>query len=70
MFIKNYIKESLKYMLRSRIFVQKYVDEIEAMYGMTPAELKARNEQRFLAIFRKAWDNSLYYRDLCKRWGG
>ena len=69
MFIKNYIKESLKYMLRSRIFVQKYVDEIEAMYEMTPAELTARNEQRFLAIFQKAWGNSLYYRDLCKRGG-
>ena len=67
--IKKYIKETLKYILRSRFFVKKYVDEIEGMYEMTPENLKKRNEERFLYIFRKAWNNSDYYADLCKSGG-
>ena len=63
--IKKYLKETAKYLLRSRIFTNKYVREIDAMYEMTPQELKERNEKRFLEIFRKAWTNSAYYRSLC-----
>lgn len=61
---KKYIKETLKYILRSRLFIQKYVDEIDALYGMTPDELKARNEKRFLDLFRKAYDKSPFYHRL------
>lgn len=67
--INKYIKETLKYLLRSRLFVKKYVDEIEEMYEMTPEKLRKRNEERFLYIFRKAWYNSVYYADLCKSGG-
>lgn len=68
--IKKYIKETLKCILRSRFFVKKYVNEIEEMYEMTPEKLRKRNEERFLYIFRKAWNNSVYYADLCKSRGG
>ena len=63
--IKKYIEESLKYLLRTRLFIHKYVDEINVMYDMTSEELKARNERRFLEIFRKAYSKSKYYRGLC-----
>jgi len=61
---KRYIKETLKYILRSKLFIQKYADEIDALYGMTPDELKSRNEKRFLDLFRKAYDKSPFYHRL------
>ena len=42
--MKKYITESLKYLLRTPTFIGKYVAEIDAMYAMSPEELKARNE--------------------------
>ena len=68
-FNKIYIKESLKYLLRSSFFINKYVKEIDALYEMTPMELKKRNEKRFLEIFNKAFTSSAYYRNLCKSVG-
>lgn len=68
-FNKKYIKESLKYLLRSSFFINKYVEEIDALYEMTPMELKMRNEKRFLEIFNKAFTSSAYYRNLCKSVG-
>lgn len=65
----KYLRESVKYILRSRIFVQKYVKEIDGMYGMSPEDLRARNERRFLEIFRKAYTQSAYYRGLCEAQG-
>ena len=68
-FNKKYIKESLKYLLRSSFFINKYVKEIDALYEMTPMELKKRNEKRLLEIFNKAFTSSAYYRNLCKSVG-
>lgn len=68
-FNKKYIKESLKYLLRSSFFINKYVKEIDALYEMTPMELNKRNEKRFLEIFNKAFTSSSYYRNLCKDCG-
>ena len=56
--IKKYVEESLKYLLRTRLFIHKYMDEINAMYDMTPEELRERNEGRFLEIFRKVYFRS------------
>lgn len=67
--MKKYITESLKYLLRTRPFIGKYVAEIDAMYAMSPEELRARNERRFLEIFRKAYVHSEYYRGLCNSQG-
>ena len=62
--MKKYIKETLKFVLRSRPFTAKYVREIEAMYAMAPEQLRTRNEERFLKIFRKAFDHSPFYHKL------
>lgn len=62
--IKKYIKESLKYILRSQLFVKRYVEEIETLYQMSPNELSNRNEKCFLDLFHKAYDKSSFYRKL------
>lgn len=67
--MKKYIKETLKYLLRTRPFIGKYVDEIEAMYAMSPEELRNRNERRFLEIFRTAYAKSPFYRQLYRNAG-
>ena len=61
---KKYIKESIKYILRSRLFIQKYINEIERLYEMSPYELKRRNEEKFLHLFRLAYDHSRFYNKL------
>ena len=62
--ISKYLKETLKYALRSYPFIKKYVKEIEQMYSMSPSELQKRNEQIFIDIFRKAYDKSSFYHQL------
>ncbi len=62
--ISKYLKETLKYALRSYPFIKKYVKEIEGMYAMSPSELKKRQEQKFIDIFRKAYDKSSFYHQL------
>ena len=62
--LKKYVKESLKYFLRSYPFIKKYVKEIEELYNMSEEELKLRNEERFLHIFHKAYEKSTFYRNL------
>ncbi|UVR37499.1 hypothetical protein [Bacteroides ovatus] len=52
--IKKYVEESLKYLLRTRLFIHKYMDEINAMYDMTPEELRERNERRFFGNIQKS----------------
>ena len=47
----GYLKETLKYILRSKIFIHKYICEIENMYDMEAYALKARNEKIFLDLF-------------------
>lgn len=66
---KKYLRESFKFLLRSPFIVKKYVSEIDSMYDMTHDELRAKNEKRFLEIFRKAYTCSGYYRNLCKDCG-
>ena len=61
---KKYLKETIKYALRSRPVIGKYIKEVEQMYAMTPSELSERNEKRFLEIFRKAYDKSSFYHRL------
>lgn len=62
--IKKYLKETLKYALRSPFVIRKYIREIEEYYQMSPEELRIRNEKRFLEIFRRAYDKSVFYRRL------
>ena len=61
---KKYIKESVKYILRSKLCICKYINDIERLYEMTPEGLRARNERCFLKLFNKAYDNSSFYQKL------
>lgn len=60
----KYAKETLKYFLRSRVFIGKYVKEIERLYAMTPEELRERNSRKFVELFQTAYDRSPFYRKL------
>lgn len=61
---KKYLKETIKYLLRSYPIIYPYIKEIERMYSMTPEEIKQRNEKVFIEIFRKAYDKSPFYQKL------
>lgn len=58
---KKYLLESSKYLLRSYPVIRPYVKEVNALFDMSREELNKRNEQRFLQIFRKAYDKSPFY---------
>ncbi len=62
--MKTYFKESLKYLLRSKPFISKYIREIDGLYKMTPDELWERNERCFIEIFRRAYSKSPFYNQL------
>lgn len=62
--MKKYLKETVKYLLRSRPLITPYINEIEEMYGMSKEELRQRNERVFLRIFRKAYNKSVFYHKL------
>ena len=62
--MKKYLKETIKYILRSKLFIQKYIREVESLYEMNSEELRLRNEQRFLQLFRLAYDRSQFYHRL------
>lgn len=67
--MKKYIKETLKYALRCPWVIRKYINEVEVLYAMSPDELRRRNEQRFLHIFSKVYDQSPFYHDLYTKAG-
>lgn len=62
--MKKYLKESFKYILRSKPFIWKYIKEIEKFYQMSPEELNKRNEHEFLKIFQRAYKKSEFYHTL------
>lgn len=62
--LKKYIKETAKYLLRCYPVIRPYIKRIDAMYEMSNEELKNRNEERFLYIFRRAYDKSSFYHRL------
>ncbi|MDC1550047.1 phenylacetate--CoA ligase family protein [Phocaeicola vulgatus] len=62
--MNKYLKESVKYLLRSYPVIYPYIKEIERMYNMSHDELQERNERVFLNIFRKAYTKSSFYHKL------
>lgn len=62
--MNKYLKESIKYLLRSYPVIYPYVKEVERMYNMSHDELQERNERIFLNIFRKAYTKSSFYHKL------
>ena len=62
--MNKYLKETVKYLLRSYPVIYPYIKEIERMYNMSHDELQERNERVFLNIFRKAYTKSSFYHKL------
>ena len=58
---KKYVIETLKYLLRSYPFIRPYIKEIDNLYELDEVSLHKRNEERFLEIFRTAYDKSKFY---------
>lgn len=67
--MKKYLKETAKYLLRCYPVIRPYIKRVDAMYEMSNEELKNRNEERFLYIFRRAYDKSPFYHRLYKEAG-
>ena len=67
--MKKYLKETIKYILRSYPIIRRYVKEIDKFYDLPPKELWQRNEQMFLKVFREAYDHSPFYHSLYKNAG-
>lgn len=62
--LKKYLFETAKYALRSYPVIYFYIREVERLYAMSVEELNKRNEEKFLKIFRKAYDKSPFYHKL------
>lgn len=62
--LKKYLRETAKYLLRCYPIIRPYIKRINAMYEMSEEELYKRNEERFLQIFRRAYDKSPFYHRL------
>ena len=62
--LKKYLTESAKYLLRCNFVIRRYINKVERLYEMSPEELHDYKEQRFLDIFRRAYDKSPFYHRL------
>ena len=62
--IKKYIKETVKYSMRSNILISPFVKEIERLYILSEKELHEACEIKFLNIFSKAVKKSPFYKKL------
>jgi phenylacetate-CoA ligase len=62
--MNKYIKETLKYALRSNIVIYPFVRKIEKLYNQE--EEGRYKEERFLEIFKKAITKSEFYKKLYK----
>lgn len=60
--MRKYLKESLKYMVRSKLLIKKEIREVERLSLLNKDELIAFKEQQFLKIFRKAITKSKFYK--------
>lgn len=67
--MKKYLKETAKYLLRCYPIIRPYIKRIDALYEMSSEELKKSNEERFLHIFRRAYDKSPFYHRLYSETG-
>lgn len=59
--LKIYLKESLKYLVRSYPFIKGRVKKIQYLYSLTPIELDKYKEKQFIKLFQHAYDNSPFY---------
>lgn len=62
-------KESLKYVLRSKPFIRKYLDELEFLFSCSREDIDSIRERQFIELFRNAYDKSSFYMSLYKSRG-
>ena len=62
----QYLKETLKYTLRSKPLIKKEINHVQKLYEMSGRELEAYKETRFLHIFRQAITRSEFYKEFYK----
>lgn len=58
------LKNTAKYLLRSYPVISSSLKEVERRYGLSVDESGKLDEERFIQLFRKAYDESQFYRDL------
>lgn len=61
--LKTYLKETIKYLLRSKPFIKKEINEVEKLYKMSDEELYRYKEEKFLKLFRRAITKSKFYKE-------
>ena len=59
--MKIYIKESLKYFLRSKLLISREIKKVQRLYDMSAEQLYEYEEEQFLKIFRWAYTKSAFY---------
>jgi phenylacetate-CoA ligase len=67
--MNKYLKETVKYALRSNIVIAPWVKKVEKLYSLSEDELHHIEEKRFLKIFKKAINRSEFYRKLYYSYG-
>ena len=63
------LKNTAKYLLRSYPVISSSLKEVERRYGLSVDESGKLDEKRFIQLFRKAYDESQFYRDLYTKHG-
>lgn len=63
------IKNTAKYLLRSYPLISSSLSEVERRYALSVDESKMLDEEHFIKLFRKAYDESQFYRDLYTKHG-
>lgn len=58
-----FIKESLKYILRSKTFIQSEIKEIDEYYKISDDELYKIKEIKFIELFKSAYLKSSFYKE-------
>ena len=63
------VKNTAKYLLRSYPLISSSLNEVERRYGLSVDESRWVDEKCFIQIFRKAYDESQFYRTLYMKHG-
>lgn len=63
------LKESVKYILRSRLLISKEISHVEWLYSLSDDELYDYKERQFLNLFGRAYRHSSFYREFYRNKG-
>ena len=63
------IKNTAKYLLRSYPLISSSLSEVERRYALSVDESRMLDEEHFIRMFRKAYDESQFYHDIYTKYG-